>query len=229
MLVAVAVSALVLTGACGSLQNGKQITSVRHARAFERIDIKAACNVEFVQADSFAVSVTGEEAAVNNIVTVFSDNTLRIGMKNNGLNVDLSRRKALPMVRVSSPDLIGINMEGAGKFRVQQPLDTDTLTVYLKGMGEVDLGQVICDEFHSTLLGMGNVEVAGLTARHSTLRLRGVGDVDVKFVDGGTANCMLEGVGKINLSGTLGRLQQTLRGTGDIDTSDLRLTQSGSR
>lgn len=202
---------------------GLETTSVRHVRPFNRIEIKGACDVKFTQGDKFEVKVVGAEQLVDLLSTQFKGETLAINVKEPSKIVRWSRGYESPVVYVTSPDLIGIHMEGAGDFEVAGIVDTDTLNVFLKGMGDVELSNVICDEFHTTLLGMGDVDVKSLTAQHSSIHLKGVGDVDVHFVNSGSASCTLEGVGDIKLSGALKRLQKTIRGTGDIDTDALTL------
>ncbi len=201
---------------------GPEITSVRHARPFEKIQVKGACDVKFVQGDTFSVKVVGAEELVKDVVTQFSGTTLSISMKEQQRLVAAKRRR-MPVVYVTSPDLIAIRMEGAGDFEIDGPLDTDTLTVFLKGVGDIELKRVVCDEFYGTLLGTGDIDVDELTATHSEIRLKGVGDVDVNFVNSGTAVCTLQGIGDIELSGTLKSLRKEIKGTGNIDVKNLRL------
>lgn len=225
LLLLVAVLAL---GSCGARHhhaNRRQTTSVRHVRPFERIEVKGACNVKYVQADSFSVKVVGGADAVDNLLTEFVDNALRIRMKEGFRAFSLDRRGMVPTVYVSSPDLVAVNMLGAGEFEASEAIDTDTLTVFLKGAGDIDLGHVVCDEFRSTLHGVGNVGVAELATQRADIRLKGVGNVDVRFVDGGVATAQLEGVGNITLAGSLRSLQKTVRGTGNIDTDDLEVAE----
>jgi hypothetical protein len=202
---------------------GPEITSVRHARPFEKIQVKGACDVKFAQGDAFSVKVVGADELVKDVVTQFSGTTLTISMKDKHQKFMTFKRKHMPVVYVTSPDLIAIRMEGAGDFEIDGPLDTDTLNVFLKGVGDIELKRVVCDEFYGTLLGTGDIDVDELTAAYSEIRLKGVGDVDVNFVNSGTAVCTLQGVGDVELSGTLQSLQKEVKGTGDIQTKDLKL------
>ena len=204
---------------------GSEVTSVRHAKPFEKIEVKGACNVNFVQGDTYSVKVVGAEKLVKDVETVFSGTTLSIRMKDGSQKLVMPRHKNMPEVYVTSPDLIAIRMEGAGDFEAEGLIDTDTLNVFLKGVGDVELKRVVCDEFYGSLLGKGDIEVDELTAKHSEISLKGVGDVDVHFVNSGTAKCTLEGVGDVELSGTLRSLVKHVRGTGNIQMNELRLSR----
>lgn len=208
-----------------SSDSGREITSVRSVHPFDHIEIKGLCDVKYKQGDSFGVKIVGNKDMVNHILTEFDGRKLSIKPTDGKMNFSLRRRKRIPVVYVTSPDLVGIRMEGAGDFEVEGLLDTDTLKVYLKGAGDVDLNRVICDEAYITLMGMGDIDIDGLTAQRSVLVLKGVGDVDINFENSGTAVCRLQGVGDIKLSGDLKNLQKTVKGTGSVNVKNLRLGQ----
>jgi hypothetical protein len=219
---------VVILGSCSvraSRDSGREITSVRSVHPFDQIEIKGLCDVKYKQGDSFGVKIVGDEEMVNQILTEFDGRKLSIKPTKRKVNISLNRRKHTPVVYITSPDLIGIHMEGAGDFEVEGLLDTDTLNVYLKGAGDVDLERVICDEAYITLKGMGDIDIDGLTAQRSVLNLQGVGDVEIEFVNSGSATCRLEGVGDIKLSGNLKSLQKTVKGTGSINVKKLKLEQ----
>lgn len=201
----------------------REITSVRPAHPFDHIEIKGLCDVKYKQGDSFGVKIIGDEEQVKRILTEFDGRKLSIRSKSGKLDFSLNRRKHTPVIYVTSPDLIGIHMEGAGDFEVEDMLDTDTLNVYLKGVGDIEFHRVICDEAYITLTGTGDIDIDGLTAQRSVLNLKGVGDIDIDFINSGSAVCKLQGVGDIKLSGNLKSLQKTVRGTGSIDVENLKL------
>ena len=116
-------------------------------------------------------------------------------------------------------------MEGSGDFCINGKLDTDTLNLYLKGSGDIEMANVICDEFHSTLLGVGDIDIKSLTAKRSDVKLKGVGDVKIHFVNSGYASLDLQGVGDIFLSGNVKNFRKRTRGTGDINFDKLRVGQ----
>ncbi len=216
--------AIVLLASCNiNVKNddGPQVTSVRHTRPFDKIELNSACDVKFVQGDSFSVKVVGAENEVKEVTTEFDGSTLKIGTSKSFSGLNLGKFMSMPTIYVSSPDLIGIRLHGAGNFEMEKPLDTDTLAVYLKGVGNIELSKVICDELYVTLMGTGNVDIDNLTAQRTDIQLKGVGNIDVDFNHSGGVDCTLQGVGDITLSGTVKHLKKYVQGSGDIDTDKL--------
>ena len=130
-------------------------------------------------------------------------------------------------IYVSSPDLISVVMRGAGDFEAKNLLDTDTLNVELNGAGNIDFDRIVCDEAYLIVKGAGNLEVDKLTANRTKIAMLGVGNADVEFVNAGHVDCLLSGVGNIDLEGTVKSLSKNVRGTGNIDTTELMV--HGSR
>ncbi len=203
--------------------DGPQVTSVRHTRPFDSIEMNSACDVKYVQGDSFGVNVVGGENAVKEVTTEFDGTTLKIGTQKTIAQLNFGMHRTMPTIYVTSPDLIGVRIHGAGNFEVEKPLDTDTLRVFLKGVGNIELSRVICDQLYVTLLGTGNVEIDDITSQYTDVLLKGVGNVDIGFNHSGNVNCTLQGVGDITLSGTAKQLSKTVKGSGSIDTDKLTI------
>ena len=129
-------------------------------------------------------------------------------------------------IYVSSPDLISVVMRGAGDFEAKNLLDTDTLNVELNGAGNIDFDRIVCDEAYLIVKGAGNLEVDKLTANRTKIAMLGVGNADVEFKNAGHVDCLLSGVGNIDLEGTVKSLSNNVRGTGNIDTTELMVRGS---
>lgn len=191
---------------------------------FERIEVNAFCDVKFIQSDTTRVVVEGRRKDLERLSVQVKGETLHIGYdeEKTGLrNHDVGGYKKI-RVRVSSPNLIALNMKAAGSFEAERMLDTDTLDVLVHGAGNVEFEKVVCDVLQLQLQGAGNVEFDKLTAQHSNIRLQGVGNIDVDFENSGTANCRLDGVGNVELKGTLNQLKKEVHGVGRIDTGRLK-------
>lgn len=225
LLLLVSVVTLCSCGNYSKTFNSTEITSVRHVRPFTAIKIKGACDVFFAQSDTFGAKVVGPESRVNAIKTSFSGNTLVVSVEKKFVDVNLFNNNPSPVLYITSPDLIGISMEGSGDFCINGTLDTDTLNLYLKGSGDIEMANVICDEFHSTLLGVGDIDIKSLTAKRSDVKLKGVGDVNIHFVNSGYASLDLQGVGDISLSGNVKKFRKRVHGTGDINFDKLQVGQ----
>lgn len=216
-------------------------------RGFDRIEVIGSPTVYYTQADSFSVRVKGPSDLISNIITDVEGNTLSI--RNKGkigmFNVNFRGNKELA-VYVTSPDLIGVQVSGSGDFISQGRVDTDNLELRLKGSGDVQFSDVLCDrcdaelvgsgdlnikhldtrETTATLVGSGDLDIRQMNALKTQLQLRGSGDIDIEFISGcGAVNAELQGSGDINLKGHVQRFDMYKRGSGDINSGDLRVGQ----
>ena len=73
------------------------------------------------------------------------------------------------------------------------------------------------------LYGAGDMDVNSLRAEKTDIKLQGAGDIDVKLDKAGTVNSTLYGVGTIELEGTVNAVNVKRFGSGNIDTSKLRV------
>lgn len=214
---------------------------------FDRIEVIGSPTVYYTQADSFSVRIKGPKDLVPNILTDVEGGTLTI--RNKGkigiFNVHFGGDKELA-VYVTSPDLIGVQVSGSGDFISQGRVDTDNLELRLKGSGDVQFTDVVCDrcdaelvgsgdlnikhldtrETTATLIGSGDLNIRQMNALRTQLQLRGSGDIDVEFLSGcGSVNAELQGSGDITLKGQVQRFDMHKRGSGDINSNNLKVVQ----
>lgn len=75
------------------------------------------------------------------------------------------------------------------------------------------------------LVGSGDVKLNQRNAKETSLELKGSGDIKVGNQQCGTVSCRLVGSGDITLTGTIRKLNQTTRGSGDINTAGLQIVK----
>ena len=245
MMVALGMTSCVMT--CDRPMPGEQIVELRKQRGFERIEISGSPNVVYTQADTFGVRLEGPEKMVDNMMTEVRDRTLyvynkgRVDLKVGFVNLNWGDKDDVT-VYVSSPDLIGVRVNGSGDFVSRNLLDTDVMNIVLRGSGDVSFDDIICDACTTELVGSGDIRINHLDAKTSTavlvgsgdirieeanvqetdLSLRGSGDIAVNFEEGcQSAQCHLAGSGDISLSGTLTHYDCKKSGSGDIHTDNL--------
>jgi len=245
MMVALGMTSCVMT--CDRPMPGEQIVELRKQRGFERIEISGSPNVVYTQADTFGVRLEGPEKMVDNMMTEVRDRTLyvynkgRVDLKVGFVNLNWGDKDDVT-VYVSSPDLIGVRVNGSGDFVSRNLLDTDVMNIVLRGSGDVSFDDIICDACTTELVGSGDIRINHLDAKTSTavlvgsgdirieeanvqetdLSLRGSGDIAVNFEEGcQSAQCHLAGSGDIPLSGTLTHYDCKKSGSGDIHTDNL--------
>ena len=192
--------------------------------SFERVNVDAACNIEFIQSDTTRVLLKGRQRDIDRVKLWTENETLHVCHKAVSWKKDFGGYKPVK-VYVYSPDLIGLTMESASNVDVKGLLDTDTLNIRMNGAGNLEFDKVVCDRLTLQLGGAGNADIDKLTAQSSDIILKGVGNIDVGFVNSGSARCSVLGVGNIELEGTLRRLYKKIYGAGHIDTGKLKVEE----
>lgn len=225
------------------LSPGEQITENRGLKGFETIRINGSPTVYYTQADSFSVVVKGPKNIVADILTEVEDKQLTV--RNRGkigvLNISVFDDDEVG-VYVTSPDLTALHLNGSGDFEASERVDTDNMSIVLRGSGDVNFEDIICDHCTTELIGSGDIEIDRLEAQTSDVSLigsgdikmkqwnvqttgvalKGSGDITIDFVKGcRSANAQLTGSGDITLKGHLGQYKGQKRGSGDIDTQKL--------
>ena len=229
------------------LSDGPKVTEVRQLTGFEEIEIYGSPRVCYTQADCFSVCVKCTQEAVDNLLTDVEGKTLSI--RNRGkiklVNISFDENNSLT-VYVTSPDLTGIRLNGSGDFEAKGRVDTDKMDIVLRGSGDIDMKDIICDrcgveligsgdislgsldaiKASATLIGSGDVSLGLLHVKATYLSLKGSGDINADFKEGcGAVECELRGSGDISLKGKVQKFSQHKSGSGDIDINRLTVNK----
>ena len=195
----------------------------RALTGFERIEMKGSMDVKYIQADSFSVKVSAPNDVIDKVETIVENNTLKVSMKHSGRIINFGSDSDDVTVYVTSPDFLGVSLMGSGDFLCAQPLDTDTLTIDLKGSGDIYFKDIICDHVSASVVGSGDVKVERVRTQQARLDVVGSGDIEMDFDRSGFVDAQVKGSGDIELKGTVKVLSQNVRGSGDIDTEELTI------
>jgi len=223
-----------------------KIEEVRQLKDFMEIEVNGSPSVVYAQADSFSVVVTGTDKAVSNIETTVSNGVLNV--RNRGklgkINIEFGDNSAV--VRVTSPDLLAVRVNGSGDFYSENHIDTDNLKISLRGSGDIKMNNIICDYCDIDVVGSGDVELERLEAigvssklvgsgdielglhrvENTNINLTGSGDVKAYFRDNcGSVNAQVSGSGDINLLGEVKLMISHKAGSGDINTDGLKVVK----
>ena len=201
------------------LDEGQRVTESRFLKGFEKIEIVGSPTVYYTQADSFSVEVTGPENYIEDILTEVNAKSLVI--RNRGkmgvVNFQLNGSNKIS-VHVTSPDLIAISLNGSGDFISKQRIDTDNMDINLRGSGDIDIADLICDRCDINLIGSGDIDLKRLEAQRTSASLIGSGDIDLKLSNVLNTFLALKGSGDISADFAKGckKVECELRGSGDI-------------
>ena len=218
-------------------------TENRQLKGFEEIEINGSPTVYYTQDKSFSVMVKGPESRVKNILTEMNGKTLSIRNKGKmGLfNIQLGDEGEIA-VYVTSPDLTGIRLNGSGDFISEKRIDTDKIDIMLRGSGDIEVNDLICDRCDVELIGSGDIQLENVdtkemaasligsgditfevnNATDTRLALKGSGDIDATFRDNCDAvECELRGSGDIELKGKVKSFSKEKSGSGDVSVGRL--------
>ena len=241
----VAVLAVAVSTSVYAFRGSDKAEEGRKLTGFERIRLQGSPDIKYTQGKTWSVRVKAPKSIIKNVQTRVENKTLIVSVKSGKMFSFSSLKDNDVTVYVTSPDLIGVEVQGSGDFESKSHVDTDNLDINLKGSGDIDFYDVICDRIKVSLVGSGDVDikkvvtqysdvelvgsgdvkVSQMNAKDTKLELKGSGDIKVANQNCGTVSCRLVGSGDITLTGTIKQLNQTTRGSGDINTAGLQIVK----
>lgn len=226
------------------LSDSERVSETRSLKGFEQIEVNGSPTVYYTQADTFSVVVKGTNSYVDDIITEVNDGVLNIRNRGKIGIVNVSFDHDEGAVYVTSPDLTAIRLNGSGDFVSSQRVDTDNMQIVMRGSGDIDVKDLICDHCTSELIGSGDLNINRLESQTSAITLVGSGDIDIRqwqvldtdvalrgsgdisvhFAQGcRSVKCQLAGSGDIKLSGQIDHYSGEKGGSGDIDIDKLSI------
>lgn len=212
---------------------------------FKKIVLKASDKIVYKQGDVASMKIRGPRALVDAVVVNQNGTTLSVTRKssfNNGTGIkglwnSIRSESINVVIYVTSPDLVEVQLTGSGDFEGKGKIDTDKLDLVLRGSGDIDFDDIICDAINVSLIGSGDVEidkvesitsniqlqgsgdvkVGQYNVRVTNLNLYGSGDIDVQCEKCDEVNASLQGSGDITISGQYNMKTKSVRGSGDIN------------
>lgn len=210
--------------------------SFSQVRPFDIVQITGSVTVNYRQSDTLSVSVNGPKSQVERLNIKAENGRLiieersKMGFNSNDVTVNLA-----------SPDLLGVHLIGSGEFHCVSPIDTDTMTLRLRGSGEIEMGTIVCDRLDAEVIGSGDIVIKSAGAHEAALHVLGSGDMDVRLrntllttasVKGSgdmkidfdrcvRADCSVLGSGDFELRGELQLLDEHVNGSGSISKDKL--------
>ena len=193
--------ALILTfvGMLSVYAQDTKVSEVRKVDAFSSIEITSVGTIYFTQSDTYSFKIEGKEKHVKNTETTVKDGCLLIGFKEKQEHEKSERWRDH---WISAPDLKKVEFTGVGEFNCEKPLKLDEVSFEVKGVGEVNVSDLTCDELKVTLRGVGSADIH-VVCDYLTARMSGVGDV--------------------TLSGTAGHADISKGGIGGVNTCNLKV------
>ncbi len=222
--------------------NNNEVREKRNVPRFERVMLKGSPTIKYKQGNQCSVEVKAAKNIIKNVITKVEGNKLVVNVKSSNWLFNIGTDDDV-VVYVTSPDLIGVELQGSGNFESKGCLDTDNLDIEVKGSGDLVFNDIICDRIRASLVGSGDLDLEKVIALYSNVELvgsgdmkirqqkvkqtkvelKGSGDIMLSMVDCGAVDCNLLGSGDITLLGDVLSYKHYSRGSGDIHTIGLNV------
>ncbi|MGN0282677.1 MAG: head GIN domain-containing protein [Prevotella sp.] len=191
----------------------------RAVQTFTQIQIMGSPTVVYTQGNKCSVRVKAPKDMIKKISTVCKGNRLEIETKG-GINFWGFKGDSYDKVTVyvTSPDITGVELNGSGDFKSDNPIDTDNIYLTVRGSGDISVkGRLICDNAQLQVTGSGDLEVENLEALTNNVVLIGSGDLEVRQRNVKDTKVQLTGSGDIKVDcDRCDKLESQLTGSGDI-------------
>ena len=178
-----------------------KVSEVRKVDAFSSIEVTSVGTIHFTQSDTYSFKIEGKEKYVKNTETTVKDGRLLIGFKDKK-NKRMRNQKDGVVIWISAPDLKKVEFNGVGEFKCEKPLKLDEVSFEVKGVGEVHVSDLTCNELKVALRGVGSADIH-VACDYLSAKMSGVGDV--------------------TLSGTAGHADISKGGIGGVNTDNLKI------
>lgn len=178
-----------------------KVSEVRKVEAFSSVEVTSVATIYFTQSDTYSFKIEGKEKYVKATETTVKNGCLHIGFKDKNKK-GMRNQKDGVTIYLSAPDLKKVNFTGVGSFNCKERLKLDEVEFSVKGVGEVNVSDLVCNK----------LEVG----------LRGVGSADVHVVCD-YLSASMSGVGEVTLSGTAGSADISKGGIGSVNTKNLKI------
>lgn len=207
--------------ACGHAESGEAevaagptITRNFAASDFDSVTLAGPYRVDIRPGDTFAVSASGPQAALDALEIEVDDGDLEIRSKNKSdwsLWKSKKNHKGV-IVSVTMPRVDGLTLAGSGALSNAAPTG---------------------ESFRATVAGSGELATGAIAARKVSYKLAGSGDLKGGALDARETTISIAGSGNVSGSGRAGKTAINVAGSGDIDArglvaSDLDVSILGS-
>ena len=204
-------------------------------------------DVIYTVSDTTSVMLRCPENCLNDVVVEVAENgtlrlcyTLNQGLKN---VVVLGKSNADITAYVSGPSLEKLYVNGSSEFECKDVMVVPDMIVNISGSGDVDLSEVkagnlscsvqgsgdmkivkaVSENAKFSIAGSGDIEASLYDAKHTEIGIAGSGYIALKMNACGHAEAEISGSGAVELTGELDTLVKYIAGSGEIDTTNLKL------
>lgn len=199
--------------------NGVATTQLRgDLEEFHAIESVIPIDIEYSQGEQF-VEITASSNIMPFIATTVHNGTLKLYFK--GIRVKKANKDM--KVIIKTPKLDAVTIEGAGDLELKGQINADDLRIGISGAGDVDIDDLIANEFIVKVSGAGDLDADKLTCNLFDVDVSGAGDIDVEALEADRVNIKISGSGDATLAGHARTGDFSVSGAGAIDIKKLSI------
>lgn len=172
-----------------------KVSEVRKVEAFSSVEVTSVATIYFTQSDTYSFKIEGKEKYVKCTESTVKNGCLRIGFKDKS-EKSMRNRKDGVTIYLSAPDLKKVNFTGVGSFNCKERLKLDEVAFSVRGVGEVNVSDLICNKLEVGLRGVGSADVH-VVCDYLSARMSGIGDVTLSGT-ARSADISKGGIGSVN-------------------------------
>jgi hypothetical protein len=185
----------------------------RTVSSYDSINVRGPFDLEIVAGKAPSLKISGDGHLFDRIKTEVVDGRLNITFKAENKNLEI---KDLPHIRVTLPTLRQLTEEGAGQT-VLTDIDSKRLDINYKGAGRLAASGRVQD-LKLEARGVGEVDVKDLIAQDASVDFEGVGDVQIYASR--RLDIMVGGMGNLTYYGKPHTINKSAAGFGNISAGD---------
>ena len=189
------------------------ITRDYQIKDFNSIDATTVGDIYYTQSTDgkSSLQIYGPDNFVKLIQVSVKSNTLILAMDKHKKIKNAKKLK----ITISSPDLNRIQFKGVGNIHIDNKFVTGRLDIESKGVGDVNVQELDCQNLTVNSMGVGNVNLKGKVV-NANLSSKGVGDVEATDLEATHVKASSNGVGNISCNATQS-LDAAVKGVGSIN------------
>lgn len=205
-------SAMLLFSSCTkSIRGtGSTITETRNVAAFSSVQLEGGAEVEIMQGNVQAVTVSGYENLVPIFLTQVTNGNLVLRFEDPYYNVRRNNIK----VTIAVPDLLAVRSNGSGQINISNFLNKNTFSASINGSGNITVNNSSYNKMVLDINGLGNIKAYGCTADDTEAEIHGSGNIEITCVNKIKAH--IYGSGNIDYRGNPVATDVQISGSGRV-------------
>lgn len=205
-------SASLLLSACTkSIRgSGSTITETRNIAAISSVQLEGSAEVEIIQGNVQAVTVSGYENLVPIFVTQVNNGNLVLRFEDPYYNVRRNNIKVTLVV----PDLVALRSNGSGQISVSNFLNKTSFNASVNGSGNITVNNSSFNKMVLDVNGSGNIRAYGCTAGDMEAEIHGSGNIEITCLN--RISARIYGSGNIDYRGNPVATDVQISGSGRV-------------